>query len=70
MQPPTDNFVPAGRPRPPAKRGKDVVFAVVLIVLAALAALAWFADPKHRWPGDSRVGWPATAPAKAQPTPP
>jgi len=37
---------------------------VVLVILAAVAAILWFADPAHQWPGNSRVDWPAPAPAK------
>lgn len=51
-------------PPPPAPRGKDVTIVVILLILAVLAAILWFADPAHQWPGKSRVDWPPPAPAK------
>lgn len=44
---------------PPEPRGKDYTTVVILLILAVPAAMLWFADPAHRWPGKSRVDWPA-----------
>ena len=52
-------------PPPPEPRRKDYTILVVLLILAALAAILWFADPAHQWPGNSRVDWPP--PAKPSP---
>ena len=51
-------------PLPPAPRGKDITIVVILLLLAALGAILWFADPAHQWPGKSRVDWPPPASAK------
>ena len=53
------------RPPPaPGPRRKDYTIVVVLVILAAVAAILWFADPAHQCPGNSRVDCPAPAPAK------
>ena len=46
--------------------GKDALFVIVLLALAALLAVLWFADPAHQPLGGSRVDWPA-APTSAAP---
>jgi hypothetical protein len=46
---------------PPAPPGKDVLIGVVLLLLAVLAVILWFADPAHQWHGKSRVDWPPPA---------
>ena len=47
-----------GRPR----RDRRVV--VLFLLLAAIGAALWFADPNH-WPaGPSRIPWPEAVPAK------
>ena len=36
----------------------QVTFMIVLVLLATVAAIFWFADPGH-WPnGPSRINWP------------
>jgi hypothetical protein len=40
------------------------MFMVVIILLALITVIFWFKDPSHRYSGESRVGWPAPAPAK------
>ena len=51
-------------PKPPDALGKDAGFVVVLVILAALVAILWFADPAHQQAGASRVDWPAAQAAK------
>ncbi len=51
------------KPRPPMPRDQ-VVFMVVLILLALLVILLWFMDPAHQYTGPSRVGWPPAPSAK------
>ena len=53
-----------GVSKPPGLLGKDAGFVVVLILLAALVAVLWFADPAHQPQGESRVDWPTAQPAK------
>jgi hypothetical protein len=48
-------------PKLPAPLGKSAWYAVVLIVLAVLVTVLWFADPAHRPAGESRVDWPPPA---------
>jgi len=42
----------------------QVVSVAVLILLAVLTAVLWFADPAHRPSGGSRIGWPSPGAAK------
>jgi predicted secreted protein len=51
-------------PKAPAPLGKDIRVLIVLIVLAALMAVLWFADPSHQPNGESRAEWPVAQPAK------
>jgi len=52
--------LPPAQPLPPtAPNGKSVMLVLVLLGLALLVAILWFADPAHQWPGRSRVDWPA-----------
>ncbi len=37
----------------------QVTFLVILLLLAGLGVVFWFADPNHRRAGPSRVEWPA-----------
>jgi len=55
---------PRDEPKPPDPLGKDALFVVVLVILAVLVAILWFADPAHQSSGDSRVDWPAAQPVK------
>ena len=48
-------------PKLPAPLGKSACYAVVLVFLATLVAVLWFADPAHRPAGESRVDWPPPA---------
>ena len=48
----------------PDPLGQDRFFVVVLLALAALIAILWFADPTHQPQGESRVDWPVAQPAK------
>ena len=50
----------ARRPLPRHQR----IFLAVLLGLAVLSALIWFADPAHRQAGPSRIDWRGAAPAK------
>ena len=51
-------------PKAPAPPGKDITVLIVLIILAVLVAVLWFADPAHQPHGESRVEWPPAQPAK------
>lgn len=53
----------AMKPRQPVSRD-HVMFTALLIVLALIGAILWLKDSTHRYSGESRVGWPAPAPAK------
>jgi len=48
----------------PHPLGKDRLALSVLIILAVLAVILWFADPSHRTSGESRGEWPVAQPAK------
>ena len=37
-----------------------IIITALLVLLAVVAAILWFGDPAHQWPGNSRVEWPAT----------
>ncbi|WP_438481219.1 hypothetical protein [Oleiharenicola lentus] len=43
---------------------EQLKFAIALIVLAGLAALAWWTDPNRARNGASRIPWPAAPVAK------
>ena len=44
--------------------GQDIYFVVALIILSALVAVLWFADPAHQPRGESRMGWPSVESTK------
>ena len=53
-----DLFPVRKEPKPPDPLGRDALFFVVLIFLAILIAVLWFADPSHQPQGESRAEWP------------
>ncbi len=59
-QPATAASMKARRPVSP----DHLMFMVLLVLLAFIAVILWFKDPAHRYSGESRVGWPPSAPAK------
>jgi hypothetical protein len=42
----------------------QVMFTVVLLLLALLGIVLWFRDPSNWHSGPSRIPWPEPAPAK------
>ena len=46
-------------PKLPKPLGKDALYLVLLLTLAALTAFLWYADPSHLPQGKSRVDWPS-----------
>lgn len=38
--------------------GHDTPFAILLVILAILLVILWFADPAHQPHGESRGEWP------------
>ena len=57
-QTPNDRDSPGSAPQTPDPLGHDTPFLVILIVLAVVVVVLWFADPSHRPHGQSRVDWP------------
>ena len=56
-------MISAMKARRPMPADQWIAMAL-LVLLAVLAVVLWFADPSHRPDGRSRIDWPVAEPKK------